>query len=78
MVVDGAVELSVFVWGDAKRGDEEEEEKGEREEEKREVEIRPADPGTDIPDIDLGVGDVESSVCQPKKRWTSERIRRII
>src|SRR6187402_3553284 len=78
VVVDGAVELSAFVWGGAKRGDEEEEEKGEREEEEREAEMRPADPGADVPDPDSGAGDVESSVCRPKKQWTSERMRRII
>ena len=70
VVVDRVVELSAFVWGDAKRGDKEEEgleEKEEREEEEREAGVGPADPGADVPDTDSGAGDVESSVCRPKK-----------
>jgi hypothetical protein len=51
----------------------------EEEKEEREAEIRPADPGADVPDPDSGAGDVEESgICRPKKRWTSERMRRII
>jgi hypothetical protein len=70
VVVDGVVELSPFIWGDATIGDEEEEEG-------KEGEIRPADPGTDITDIRAGEVE-ESSVWRPKRRWTSERMRRII
>ena len=76
-MVDGVVELSAFVWGDAKRGDEEEgKEEGEEE---REAEIRPADLGADVPDVDIRAEDVEEGgICRPKKWWTSERMRRII
>jgi superfamily II DNA helicase RecQ len=68
VVVDGVVELSAFVWGDAKRGDEEEEE--EEESKESEAMIRPADSGGDEGE--------EGGICQPKKRWTSVRMRGII
>jgi hypothetical protein len=80
-VVNGVDELSIFVWGNVKRGDEEEEgleEKEEREEEEREAGVGPANPGADVLDTDLGTGDVESSVCWPKKQWMFERMRKII
>lgn len=72
------VELSGFVQGNAKRRDEEEEGKEEGEKE-REAEIRPADLGADVLDVDTRVENVkEGGICRPKKWWMFEKMRRII
>ena len=60
VVVDGVFELSPFVWGDAKIGDEEE---GKGDEE-NEAESRPGSSRADVSDIGVGAGEVEESrVC---------------
>lgn len=56
VVVDRVVELSAFVWGDAKTGEEDEEQGQEGEEDRGE----------------------DQGLCRPPRRWTSERMRRIM
>lgn len=54
--MDGVVELSPFVWGDAMIEDEGSVGRGEDHEEENQ----------------------EEAACRPPKRWTSERMRRIM
>ena len=52
------IELNIFVQSNTKRGNEKE----EKRKEEREIGIRLINPIINIPDIDLGVGDIENSI----------------